>query len=403
MANAGNKRIINLNYIELDSGGFRTSGIRFNTIQTVGTIYITSLGNTNLKDQTNREGLVHNKAYDNLRILIKSILKDLRNIIEDYYPKKPEKKGPVETEEIHEAITPLSNRINNLKAEMFLLSELTKSSEVPIFNSVVKLKSNVESIEREYLDLQNSVTELDAKISEVEKQQRRIFDLAGIGMTAETVAHEMKSYLGRINSYLVDLRKRVPAEKDSLTTLLHNTRALEVVVSRLDLQSITKRRSKARMNLVSVVREICDSKLITWNLDGNNEIIINIDHESDCFIKANQGMIVQVFDNLLNNSHYWLLKHKKENPSKASKIHIRINSSAVVEFSDNGTGITHGDARFIFEPFFTRKIDGEGRGLGLYIVSQILSFHNADIYLSDEQNEHGNYYKFIIDLSETII
>ncbi|MFP3845918.1 sensor histidine kinase [Priestia filamentosa] len=387
-------------WLELNSSGFRTSGIRFNTLQTVGTINITALDNSNLKDQTNREGLVHNKAYENLTVTLKSILKSFKNKIEDYYPKKTVKKGPVETEDIHQAIKPLPSRIELIKTETRLISEQTNILNPPILNSLQHINQNIMGFEQEYSELTNTVKDLDEKIKEVEIQQKRIFDLAGIGMTAETVAHEMRSYLGRMNSYLVDLQKRIPSEKEYLTTLLHNTKALELVVSRLDHQSVAKRRIKTKLDLASVINEICEGKLLTWNLEGNDNIQIEIEHEGKYSIKANQGMIVQVFDNLLNNSYYWLQKYRKKVPNKQGKIKILIKENAMVEFSDNGMGITHGDARYIFEPFFTRKIDGEGRGLGLYIISQILSFHNSEIILLDEKNEFGNYYKFLIDFSE---
>ncbi|MEV5029608.1 sensor histidine kinase [Paenibacillus sp. LPE1-1-1.1] len=386
-------------WLELDSNGFRASGIRFNTLQTVGTIHISSLDNGNLKDQTNREGLVHNKAYENLKIALLSILKTYKNKIEDYYPKKIVKKGPVETEDIHEAIKPLPSRIEHMKNELRLLNDLLKGSKASIFQSVNALSENITVIEREYLELKNSVNELDDKIKDVEVQQRRIFDLAGIGMTAETAAHEMRSYLGRINSYLIDLRRRTPSEKEFLTNLLHNTRALDLVVSRLDLQSIAKRRTRSKVNLVSIISDICESKSLSWELEKQDSIKINVTSEGECFLKANQGMLIQVFDNLLSNSYYWLQKHKKRHPEKQLNVHVHIKDNGIVEFSDNGMGITHGDARYIFEPFFTRKLDGEGRGLGLYIVSEILNFHHSEIILSEDQNEFGNYYRFIIDFS----
>lgn len=394
-------------WLELNSEQFRESGIRFNTIQTVGAIHITSLGNPNLKDQTNREGLVHNKSYEHLKILLKAIIKDLRQKIKEYYPpKKVEKKRPAETEDVYEAIEPFKERISKLKYDIKDLAILTSSSDIPIKKSVIELKENLILAENEFISLKNSVAEMDLKIKEIEKQKKLIYDLAGIGMTAETAAHEMKSYLGRMNSYLKDLSKRIPGEKDTLSMLLQNTKALEIVVSRIDVQSVAKRRTKSKVDLIKTINEIVESKLQVWGLEDNNLLKINVNSDvKKLFVKANQGMLVQVFDNLLNNSQYWLIQHIKEISKENTKqiktptINIIIKSNGVIELTDNGYGILHSDAKFIFEPFFTRKNDG--RGLGLYIITQILSFHDSSIYLSNDQNEFGNYYKFIIDLSKT--
>jgi signal transduction histidine kinase len=54
----------------------------------------------------------------------------------------------------------------------------------------------------------------------------------------------------------------------------------------------------------------------------------------------------------------------------------------------------------LFEPFFTTKPRGEGSGLGLDIVRQILRKHDGDIQVSS-QNEQVTF-SVIIPLSKDI-
>lgn len=394
-------------WLELDSSSqFRSSGIRFNTVQTVGTIYISSMQNPNLRDQTNREGLVHNKAYQHLKTILKAILKDFKYLIQGYYPQKAIKKGPIETDDIREAVEPFAQRISTLKVEVERLATYDSVIDKKTLHDTLQiLRENIGFADTQLNQVKLNLSELDERIKEVENQQKMIFDLAGMGMTAETTAHEMKSYLGRLNSYLVNLHKKMPLEKETISTLLHNTRALELLVSRIDIQSITKRRTKSTLDLIGVVSDVIKSKEKVWEIDGQSNIEISLSYEDKCYIDANQGMIVQVLDNLLNNSHYWVLNHQKEiNKTKrvsfSGMITINISNDGIIEFSDNGIGIHQSDAKYIFEPFFSRKEDG--RGLGLYIVSQILNFHEAEISLSNEQNDYGNYFKFIVDFSRCI-
>ncbi|WP_433938564.1 ATP-binding protein [Paenibacillus lautus] len=396
-------------WLELNSDSqFRASGIRFNTIQTVGAVYITSLENPNLKDQTNREGLVHNKAYDHLKVLLKAIIKDLRQKIKEYYPpQKAKRKRPIETEDVYEAIEPFKERIDKLKMDLEVVFEQSHSFNEPIKKVIIELKEDLIKAEHDFKALKNSMTEMDEKLKEVENQKRLIYDLAGVGMTAETAAHEMKSYLGRMTSYLQDLKKKMPHEKDTFSMLLQNTRALELVVSRIDIQSVAKRRSKSKINLVKTIHNIVESKLQVWEIQNREVINIVVNSEvKNLFIKVNEGMLFQVFDNLLNNSHYWLVLHSKESKINdrdkkyVPTISINISSNGFIDFEDNGYGILHSDAKYIFEPFFTRS--NEGRGLGLYIITQILNFHESNIMLTDDQNQYGNYYNFRIDLSNTL-
>ena len=88
-----------------------------------------------------------------------------------------------------------------------------------------------------------------------------------------------------------------------------------------------------------------------------------------------RGHLIQVFDNLFDNSFFWL----KYKPSEDKpKILIKISSKdKTVIFADNGPGITEQIMPHLFEPFVTTK--PEGRGLGLFIIREILQQYKAEI------------------------
>ena len=55
------------------------------------------------------------------------------------------------------------------------------------------------------------------------------------------------------------------------------------------------------------------------------------------------------------------------------------NSNVCIEISDNGQGIRKNELQKIFNPFFTTKPIGQGLGLGLSIVKNIIEAHNGFI------------------------
>src|SRR5882762_9119232 len=68
---------------------------------------------------------------------------------------------------------------------------------------------------------------------------------------------------------------------------------------------------------------------------------------------------------------------------------LRVSSSIrglVIEFSDNGRGITSANLAKIWEPFFTTKEEGMGTGLGLGICRRIVEEHGGTIAIESEQD-----------------
>jgi len=52
----------------------------------------------------------------------------------------------------------------------------------------------------------------------------------------------------------------------------------------------------------------------------------------------------------------------------------------------------------VFEPFVTNKPAGKGRGLGLFIVRQLLRAAGATVDLLPDRNRYGSLYILEIDL-----
>ena len=74
------------------------------------------------------------------------------------------------------------------------------------------------------------------------------------------------------------------------------------------------------------------------------------------------------------------------NKGTLSVIVEKKEKEVLVKIHDTGCGIVPEIQEKIFEPFFTTKSMGEGSGLGLDIVRQILKHHNGDIWVESEPN-----------------
>jgi signal transduction histidine kinase len=66
--------------------------------------------------------------------------------------------------------------------------------------------------------------------------------------------------------------------------------------------------------------------------------------------------------------------------------------------TDQGVGIATDDLEQIFEPFFTTKRDGQGSGLGLSIVSDIVHAHGGSLR-AESTPGHGTVFSVELPLA----
>ena len=117
---------------------------------------------------------------------------------------------------------------------------------------------------------------------------------------------------------------------------------------------------------------------------------INLDCPDDLTLNLPAGAISQIFTNLIMNS---LIHGFEEVESGVIDISIKDeNEQVIIDFKDNGNGVTKEQLNKLFDPFFTTKRDQGGSGLGTHItfnlVKQTLS---GEIEVTSEP-AHGLHY-----------
>jgi signal transduction histidine kinase len=107
--------------------------------------------------------------------------------------------------------------------------------------------------------------------------------------------------------------------------------------------------------------------------DKNIQVIKNFcDDMTD--VEAYSGELNQVWTNIIDNAIYAV--------SESGKIEIETSCNKkdiTIKITDNGTGIPKDILSMIFDPFFTTKKMGEGTGIGLDIVQNVIKRHNGEI------------------------
>ncbi len=121
--------------------------------------------------------------------------------------------------------------------------------------------------------------------------------------------------------------------------------------------------------------------------------------ESLPVIRANEGQLLRLFQNLIGNA----IKYHGENPPE---IHIAASSSAgrtIFSVKDNGIGIDPQFHQQIFDPFRRLHTDSEyeGTGVGLAICKRVVQQHNGRIWVKSRPGEGSTFYFMIPDSVST--
>jgi signal transduction histidine kinase len=382
-------------WLNLDVEALAASGYKLNTKQLIGRVTIGRLKNPHLIDQTNRQGLIESPEKEALI----SILHELVSAWWHDY--------------LNEAIR-AQKKIKELAYDPISESTVVETLEERAKASINEIRGSYTGEARLLAEVKDAFQEIKEahqraveRIGAIEEQNERLTQLAGIGLLVEMIAHELARATELTQATLKDLgRKNISADADSaLKTLGAQIKVIQKRLVALEPLAITARFRRSRQALLPIINYIAEGHLAQFGRERHG-IEFQIDPESDMttvgFII--EGHFVQIIENLIANSVYWLDVQRKEHPSFEPMIIVKLLSHPTrVQYSDNGPGIPQGRAESVFEPFFsTKKGTGARRqGLGLYIARQNAESMGGSLNLIDLGHFHGNRFnKFELELRD---
>lgn len=292
------------------------------------------------------------------------------------------------------------------KLDSVLSKTQESSAQVSIYEAerlkkdVSQLTASIDTFRKASRDVQ---TDYQQKLSLTEKmlsEYKEIMPLLGQTLIIETATHELNRIYSNLSQYTSDLSKYSNHLSPSSPQLAQIVLLLRKEVAGLDMQLnhiMPTQRYKLRdiqdIDLFSFfTKQYIEDNAITRRLEKAQIKCYTLG--SPFLTKASIGNMIVIFDNLVINSEYWL---DKSNVAK-KEIYFECVPGNIVKVWDSGLGIDKEIEGTLFEPFHTMKRDG--RGLGLYIVQELLALMGATIELLEDQNIYGNRYKFEIAFQE---
>ena len=338
--------------------GTGRAGNFFSNDQTIGWIDITQRDNPNLRDKTNREGLIETGgAARDLVFLVQTFLSYVNQYPYARYQQKQRQRGTARS--LGDAVV--------ARSLADLQRGLEESGHASQAHKVAKVAAEYER-EKEYLSQRAEMTE----------------DLAGVGLSVEMASHDIMLLMHHAQALARRLARSVRTagsaevreQADMLVGVVH-----QIMDGMQDVQILFKssRRRRRVLRVEPVLDKIHQIYRTLLEQRGVGYRKVTVDG-SPLTANTTDGVVMQVLINLFDNTCYWL---DTVDPARREiRVTVDGNHGELI-FSDSGPGIDPDDLPYIFEPFYSGK-GQEGRGLGLYIARQLLERHDYRIGVADD-------------------
>ncbi len=376
-------------WLEWDSGALRAKGFALNRYQTIGSVRISSGNNPHLIDSANRERLVACPEQALLKSLLGDIIvKDLRLHINAI--REAEAKIAIAEESTTES---LKKSEESLKKTIRAVEEIGKQLPKEQRHKIVEIRETLQGQVEYVKTIKNSLNM--ARETKVE-----LLELANIGLVVEIVIHELARLTERTGELLVDLQKK--EGKGDVVNVVDSLRSQIVATNKrirtVDAMSPSGRHRKENYDAVAQTKTIVSGFKNRFERHAIKAEVTLDDGPADKALNVYmvRGLIAQTLENLLTNSVYWLQQGVKDG-EKERRISIEIDSKALtISVTDNGPGVDPKYAKEIFKPYYTTR--RKGKGLGLYIASELVDYHGGRLYMDDHADDDGRLRTFTIEL-----
>ena len=347
-------------------------------------------------------------------LLLKNLEKNVKKKKQEL--KKSLKKGVAAERKIKRAIDIIKESSENEEYKTLSEEEINELQSIvkEILNHLVDERKNQEQAVQ-------LLEEADEQLKAVEVDAYNNFKLMANGLITETITHELDSVcrtsnMGNIEPHFDNLKKEL---KNSQKVYVINNdvqpikKSYHAIANKMkevaDLynfveKTFIKRGSYDEFENQNINQLITDIKKNLPELDKEEIDVTCMTEDLTWFVP--KGVLVHVFYNLISNSIYWIDRRRKYSGSDdyykhsgKDKIIIESEDPNEIMVYDTGTGVLKVMEDILFQPLESGKENHTGRGMGLYIVQQLLRSFSADIELTDERNAYGNKYKFCITLN----
>ncbi len=211
------------------------------------------------------------------------------------------------------------------------------------------------------------------------------------------VSHDLRTPLTMIAGYTEAMRD-LPGEAtaENMQIVIDETNRLTSLVNDMlevsRYQGGTQVLKATRFNFTEVIRTTLERYGKLREKDGYT---IRFEADRDVFVNADEGRILQVVYNLINNAVNYTGADKTV-VIRQTVVNENGTEKVLTEVTDTGIGIAEEDLPLVWERYYKvndfHKRANMGTGLGLSIVKNILLLHDAEFGVSSKVGHGSNFW-----------
>jgi two-component system NtrC family sensor kinase len=256
------------------------------------------------------------------------------------------------------------------------------------FNTMAREVSSLnQTLEQKVEDRTRDLEEKNLQLLATQKELGRAERLAGLGMLAAGVAHEINNPLAVIRGNAELLQNSIPAdneEREEVDAIVEEAIRIERIVNNLRVFSRSGMRRISTFSLGKMLDSILSQ--IGHQIPLGQYQVTKDYWEWDVDIDGDKDQLRQVFTNLIING----LQAMPDGGELLLSTHLDQTDQRVrVTVQDNGCGIFDEDKGRLFSPFFTTK--AQGTGLGLAVSYGIVRDHGGEIRVDSRSGEGATF------------
>jgi len=274
-------------------------------------------------------------------------------------------------------------------------------------------EGNVQSLSQSSNDkeIQSFVFHFNSMLEQLREQQtqlRRNERAAALGVLVSGVAHELNNPLSNISTSTQLLMEDdgttgEELQKQWLSHIDMETDRARRIVRRL-LDSV--RQPTHDMEHLGAAQLVRGAALLIHRLLPQ-DVFLHIEDIDDGMLLVDRERMQQVFINLIKNATHagahnvWITGRETtwQESKPLNSNNLAGDTTGICQFThvmlmrveDDGPGIPTENMPMLFDPFFTTQSGGEGTGLGLYLVEEIINEHRGCVAVDNRPDDGARF------------